>query len=212
MIKELKPQVGDKIIIDGYFHHEYTNSPFRGGDEFRVDAIVNTGDDNRPTLIIYATPLSACAERLNSMQVVVFKPGMDTYSHLYIGSKAAVPSILEVVHARQAVLRSLMNQCLRYYPILQKGPNGTEQVAAAATPAGAVTIKETFERRFPGERYSIGPCTPIMSDDFIALEFEPTPLERVAIQEEIKKAQAAMPGIPSPENIENILKGVPREP
>ena len=51
-----------------------------------------------------------------------------------------------------------------------------------------------------------------MSDDLIALEFEPTPLERVAIQEEIEKAQAAMPGMPSPENIENILKGVPREP
>lgn len=207
MVKELKPQVGDKIIIDGYFHHEYTNSPFRGGDEFRVDAIVNTGDDNRPALIIYATPLSECAARLSSMQVVVFKPGMDAYSHLYIGSKAAVPSKLEVVRACQDVKRSLMNQCQRYYPILQ----GTEQVAAAATQLGAVTIKETFERRYPGERYSIGPCTPIMSDDFIALEFEPTPWERKAIQEEIKKAQVVMADVPSPAYIESMLKGVPNE-
>lgn len=207
MAKELKPQVGDKIIIDGYFHHEYTNSPFRGGDEFRVDATVGTGDDNRPTLIIYATPLSECAARLNSMQVVVFKPNMDVYSHLYIGSKGPVPSKLEVVRAREAVKRSLMNQCPHYYPILQ----GTSQVAAAVTPSGAVTIKETFERRYPGERYSIGPYTPIMSDDFIALEFEPTPYERIAIQEEIKNAQAGLPGDISPEYAENILKGIPNE-
>lgn len=85
----------------------------------------------------------------------------------------------------------------------------SEQRDAAATPAGAVTIKETFERRYPGERYSIGPCTPIMSDDFIALEFEPTPGERIAIQEEIKEAQRAMEWMPNPEYVENILKGVP---
>lgn len=117
---------------------------------------------------------------------------------------------MEKARERMEEKRRLAAQCRAYYPVLQ---GRHEQVAAAETIQGAVTIKETFERRFPSEDYTIGPRTLVMSDALIRLEFAPTEMERlIRAREDAKLAQAqqAMNQLdnPSPEYIKSMLEGI----
>lgn len=88
--------------------------------------------------------------------------------------------------------RELAEKCTRYYPVMQRCEGGDQQVAAAATVEGAVTIKNTMERRNRTEEYYIGPRTIVFSDELAALEFEPTEFEKAEMENEAAYAAAKM--------------------
>ena len=88
--------------------------------------------------------------------------------------------------------RELAEKCTRYYPVMQRCKGFSQQVAAAATVEGAVTIKDIMERRNRSEEYFIGPRTIIFSDELAALEFEPTEFERAEMEAEATAAAAKM--------------------
>lgn len=95
---------------------------------------------------------------------------------------------------RQAIQRKreLAEKCTRYYPVMQRCKGFSQQVAAAATIEGAVTIKDMMERRNRSEEYFIGPRTIIFSNELAALEFEPTELERAEMENEAAYAAAKL--------------------
>lgn len=80
--------------------------------------------------------------------------------------------------------RELAEKCTRYYPVMQRCKGFSQQVAAAETVEGAVTIKEMMERRNRSEEYFIGPRTIVFSNELAALEFEPTELEKAEMENE----------------------------
>lgn len=56
--------------------------------------------------------------------------------------------------------------------------DGRYVVGLTETQIGAVTIKETLERRHPSSEYKILGQMTILSDEFIAIEYEPTQIEK----------------------------------
>lgn len=98
----------------------------------------------------------------------------------------------DVIRQRIQRKRELAEKCTHYYPVMQRCKGFSQQVAAAATVEGAVTIKDIMERRNRTEEYFIGPRTIVFSDELTALEFEPTEFEKAEMENEAAYAAAKM--------------------
>lgn len=110
-------------------------------------------------------------------------------------SMGAIPparTAMDVIQSRIQRKRELSEKCTRYYPVMQRCKGFSQQVAAAETIEGAVTIKDIMERRNRSEEYFIGPRTIIFSDELAALEFEPTEFEKAEMEKEAAIAVAKM--------------------
>lgn len=125
-------------------------------------------------------------------------------------SYEAVSSQMEEARRRIEKKRMLAAKCHYYYPITQRDEHGTQQVAAAETIQGAVTIKETFERRNPDAYFDIGPRSIVFSDELIRLEFAPTEAERFVEGVKLAQTQQALKQLdsPDPEYIKNMLEEI----
>lgn len=95
-----------------------------------------------------------------------------------------VSTSMDAILRRIQRKRELAGKCTRYYPVMQRCKGFSQQVAAAETIEGAVTIKDMMERRNRPEEYFIGPRTIVFSDELAALEFEPTELEKAEMENE----------------------------
>lgn len=215
--KAFDPQVGDTLTISSMFEGRRFNSKFRAGDEFRVDTVCKDLD-NEP--IVYATCIGVGNTESNNFDdrvergaSVAFVSYMPVYHYLIIsGTKTPPATLTETIQQRLAKKRALAAKCNYYYPIMQRDEHGTQQVAAAETPEGAVTIKEAFERRNPDAHFDIGPKSIVFSDELILLEFEPNEFERIEIEQKKRALQAACREVehPTPEWIRQIVGGTPK--
>ncbi len=98
----------------------------------------------------------------------------------------------DVIRHRIQRKRELAEKCTRYYPVMQRCEGFDQQVAAAETIEGAVTIKNIMELRNRSEVYFIGPRTIVFSDELAAIEFEPTEFEKAEMENEAAYAAAKM--------------------
>ena len=115
---------------------------------------------------------------------------------------------MDVARQRLQRKRELAEKCTRYYPVMQRCKGFAQQVAAATTIEGAVTIKDMMERRNRTEEYFIGPRTIVFSDELAALVFEPTELEKAEMEYEASIAAAKMNQSPQidPEEMKRQLE------
>ena len=116
----------------------------------------------------------------------------------------------DVIQQRIQRKRELAEKCTRYYPVMQRSKGFAQQVAAAETIEGAVTIKDMMERRNRSEEYFIGPRTIVFSNELAALEFEPTELEKAEMKNEaaIAAAQLNQSLQPTEESVCKIVEGL----
>lgn len=98
----------------------------------------------------------------------------------------------DMIRMRIQRKRELAEKCMRYYPVMQRCKGFDQQVAAAETIDGAVTIKNIMELRNRSETYFIGPRTIVFSDELAAIEFEPTEYEKAEMEVEATAAALKM--------------------